>query len=152
MKWLVGGVKDNKSSQSIGNNHDQVLLFPAGTEFAQKATTMAFNARFTMDPDMEEVYNCLLDPGSLACSTIPAFDGDFIFRCWKVTPVIQGGSEADADRTECDGGTYVTYGVNSVCPEGFNVPDAAGCEAAATQCAFTWNILTANSTLFLSSL
>eukprot|EP00392_Amoebophrya_sp_AT5.2_P011178 g11253.t1 len=128
----------------------KVLLYPAGTEFPQKATTMALNARFTMDPDMEEVYSCLLNPGSLACDTLPMFEGDFTFRCWKVTPVLQGGSALAEGVTECDTGKYVVRDINSVCPTGFEVASATDCEEAATLCGSTWNSFDANSPAELS--
>ncbi|CAD7924048.1 unnamed protein product [Amoebophrya sp. A120] len=121
----------------------KVLLFPSGTEFPQKGTTMALNARFTMDPDLEEVYPCLLDPGSLACSTLPDFgySGDFTFRCWKVTPAVQNqGAEIEAGDTVCPGNNYVVKDVNTVCAEGSEILDAVMCETAANECGpYTWN-------------
>ena len=64
-----------------------VFLFPAGTQFPQKATTMALNARFTLDPDIEETFACSMDPGSSSCNNLPAFEGSFTFKCWKTSPL-----------------------------------------------------------------
>lgn len=103
-----------------------------------------------MDPDMESVYLCLLDPGSLACSTLPDFgyNGYFTFRCWKVTPSASasGGEGGDSGDTVCPGDNYVLRDVNTLCEEGTEVTDATTCETAAGQCGpYTWSSFDANS-------
>ncbi|CAD7972506.1 unnamed protein product [Amoebophrya sp. A25] len=131
----------------------KVIMFPSGTEFPQKATTAAMNARFTMDPDREEVYSCLIDPGSLACSTLPDFGetGSYTFQCWKVTPAIIAAQQAQPSdvpdgATLCPGDNFLVKDTNSVCESGTEVPDSATCEQAATECGpYTWSSEDPNS-------
>eukprot|EP00392_Amoebophrya_sp_AT5.2_P007109 g7123.t1 len=147
-EWPTGRDLEQEAAASCVWLH--LSIFFQHPTAVEEATTAALNARFTMDPDMESVYLCLLDPGSLACSTLPDFgyNGYFTFRCWKVTPSASasGGDTDNSGDTVCPGDNYVLRDVNTLCEEGTEVTDATTCETAAGQCGpYTWSSFDANS-------